>query len=1121
MPLPGGLGLTSVAVGDLNGDGKLDMVGINPARGAIGVLLGKGDGTFQPTVYYAAGTNPRSLVLGDFNHDGKLDLAVANAGGVSILLGKGDGTFSTTFFNYAAGPDPEYITAGDFNGDGKLDLVVANRANNTVSILLGKGDGSFRAPISYAAGQAPDSIAVGDFNGDGKLDLAVADFNGGSPGKVAVLMGNGDGTFQAPVTYNTSGGGAQSVIATDFNGDGKVDLAVANFDFSVSILLGKGDGTFLPAVNYTSVGRGPLVAGNFNNDGHLDLAVLNSGNNQVGILSGNGDGTFQPPGFSPTGTTPTALAVGDFNGDHLPDLVTGNGVLLDIPRAMQFNVSVSPTGSALTGTPLTITITAQDNFLNTATGYTGTVSLTSSDPQATLPNTYTFTAADHGTHTFTNGLTFWTTGAETVTATDSATNITGGASITVAQGSSPSAPAFSSLNSVVVGERPVSMVVADLNGDGKLDVITANFGDFQHPGNGSISVLLGKGDGTFQPVQTLNVGLATPIALAAGDFNGDGKVDLAMANFATGDVTIFLGNGDGTFHFSNSFSVGGHALALATADVNGDHKADLVVTYATGAQIQNGGAVAVFLGKGDGTFLPGPTYAVGNEPDAITVGDFNGDGKVDFAVANGMDNTVSVMLGKGDGTFKVGSTYSVGNAPIALKAADVSGDGKVDLVVVNATSSNVSVLLGKGDGTFQPAINYALGEDPEGLAIADVNGDGKPDLVVTTNFDQPTGTVSVLLGNGNGTFQSPTNYPVGPGPVPVAVADLNGDRLPDLIVGNAGKNQTPAASVSVLVNPGSSQIQFSAPTYTVEEGAGAAVITLTRTGDTSGTATLHYATSNRVALAGVDYVPVSGVLTFNSGETSKSFSITLKDDAQVEGVETVSLTLSNPTGGASLVGGPAQAVLNIRDDNDGTANQRYVAQLYQDLLHRPADAGGLAYWSSRLNNGMARSQLTQLLVSSGEFLSQEVQQLYLTYLGRPADLGGLNAFVASLSHGGTVEQVKATIIGSPEYFSRAGGTNIGFVTAMYHDLLGRDPDAGAAIWTTRLNAGMSRPSAALGIIKSLEGMTYLVQTLYQRYLHRQADAGGIAGFTAALSRGMHDEQVISTLVASNEYFTSI
>jgi hypothetical protein len=228
--------------------------------------LGNGDGTFRAAVNYDVGSLPSSAAVGDFNGDGKLDVAVTNAGNnnVSVLLGNGDGTLQAAA-NYGTGSEPSFVAVGDFNGDGKLDLAVTNATSNNVSVLLGNGDGTFRAAVNYSTGLGPDSVVAGDFNGDGRLDLAVA--NGGS-NSVGVLLGNGDGSFQTAVAYSTVA--AFAIAIGDFTGSGILDLAVPG-----SILVGKGDGTFQVLSGPNFVNSPSLLAADFNGDGTTDLAGMN------------------------------------------------------------------------------------------------------------------------------------------------------------------------------------------------------------------------------------------------------------------------------------------------------------------------------------------------------------------------------------------------------------------------------------------------------------------------------------------------------------------------------------------------------------------------------------------------------------------------------------------------------------------------------------------------------------------------------------------------------------------------------------------------------------------------------------------------------------------------------
>jgi hypothetical protein len=369
----------SVAVGDFNGDGKLDLAATNSADNTVSVLWGKGDGTFQAHVDYATAARPTSVVVGDFNGDGKLDLAIATStsNAVSVLLGTGNGTFQP-HVDYATQVNPQWLVVADFNGDGKLDLATANYGpdywSGTVSVFLGNGDGTFQPQNAYAAGINPFGIMAGDFNRDGKPDLAVVN-NNGSFG-VLILLGNGDGSFQPPVYYATGRNPRVGVVA-DLNADGNLDLAVGNcIDNDLSILLGDGNGHFSTPVNYATGAYVQKVAGgDFDGDGKLDLVTANAQSNSVSVLTGNGDGTFQAHVDFATGDGPNWVAVGDFNGDGAPDLVTANTSANSVSVLLQTNLRATTTTLVSSRNPaapkqwvtFTATVTSQYGGGNTGT----------------------------------------------------------------------------------------------------------------------------------------------------------------------------------------------------------------------------------------------------------------------------------------------------------------------------------------------------------------------------------------------------------------------------------------------------------------------------------------------------------------------------------------------------------------------------------------------------------------------------------------------------------------------------------------------------------------------------------------------------------------------------------
>jgi hypothetical protein len=359
-PLVGENPQTRGAIGDFNGDGILDIATANTApdetqtmyANTVSISLGNGDGTFTSQgLGPATGVGPESIVSADFNGDGKLDLATANTtdSTVTVLLGNGNGTFAAASQTPAVGASPNGIVTGDFNGDGKADLAVA--VGNGVTVLLGNGDGTFTALATIVSGFAGSQIATADFNGDGKADLVVRGYS--STPELLVLLGNGDGTFTTAQTIAVAE--SQGGIAVgDFNGDGIPDFAAtgSSSENAVTIYVGKGDGTFTAKLAASATYGDPLdiQAADFNGDGKLDLAVINfteSVNREV-VLLGNGDGTFTLPGISTGIYAYDAVAIGDFNGDGVPDIeATGVGSGLEIALTNRMQTAVA-TATAVT-----------------------------------------------------------------------------------------------------------------------------------------------------------------------------------------------------------------------------------------------------------------------------------------------------------------------------------------------------------------------------------------------------------------------------------------------------------------------------------------------------------------------------------------------------------------------------------------------------------------------------------------------------------------------------------------------------------------------------------------------------------------------------------------------------
>jgi hypothetical protein len=325
---------------------------------------------------------------------------------------------------------------------------------------------------------------------------------------------------------------------------------------------------------------------------------------------------------------------------------------------------------------------------------------------------------------------------------------------------------FATATNYQTGNTPYSVAVGDFNRDGKQDLAVANYYSF------NISILLGDGGGHFGASTDFTVG-HNVYSVVVGDFNGDGKQDLVVANNKN-NVSILMGDGRGHFSAPNDFAAGNAPRSVAVGDFNGDGQQDLALA-------NNKNNVSILMGDGRGHFSAPTFFAAGIYPESAAVGDFNGDGKQDLAVANGGSQNVSILLGDGTGNFSAPTNFSVGDFPRPVAVGDFNGDGKQDLAVANYRSDNVSILLGDGASNFSAPTNFPVGVNPRSIAVGDFNGDGNQDLAVG-NLN--LGNVSILLGDGAGNLSIPTNFTAGAFLRSVAVGDFNGDGKQDLAAAN-------------------------------------------------------------------------------------------------------------------------------------------------------------------------------------------------------------------------------------------------------------------------------------------------------------------------------------------------
>lgn len=832
---------TSILASDLNNDNKPDIVAIN-GSGAT-VFLGNGDGTLQPPVNYGSSDFATSVAAGDYNGDSKIDLAVSSYGFgadgvVSIMLGKGDGTFFPSV-NYPTGFSPFSIVKADFNGDSKLDLATANIQLGTISILAGNGDGTFAAPVNYPSGNFTYELSTGDFNSDGKLDLLSA----GNGGGLVVLKGNGDGTFQPPVNF-PSGGRFAAVL--DLNGDTKPDIVSTLGENLAAVFINQTgphniSGTIKDNNNVPLSGVTVLLTGGtsviFNTDATGTFAFNDLAAGQTYTVTPfKTNYTFAP--LNQTFNSLAANVVADFTGtlNHY----SISGTVKDLSGVPMSGVTMTLSGS-MTGTMVTGADGAYA-FTNLAAGgnYTVTPSLPKfmfSPPAVTFNNlstnrvfnftgrvaTFTISGGvlnDVNGSTipgFTIGLTGTRTGTAVTTFSGysfSELPVDGDYTVTANLGNgvftnfnllSPTSKTFTALSSNQIanftakrlafdtgGLNPLGIASGDLNGDGKLDVVVATT-----TGN-NIHVLLGNGDGTLQ-TQVAYPADANPADVVIADFDGDGKADVASANIFGADVSVFIGNGDGTLKTRVNYPLGFQPGTLSLSDFNNDGKIDVAAL--------GGNTLGILLGNGNGTFQTAITRQIATAVGSLSFGDLNGDGKADL-VMPGFPSSVLVLIGHGDGTFADPVSYPAAAEVVKATLADLNSDGKLDVAVTSRLPNKVTILPGKGDGTFQNGIPTSISTEPSELISHDFDGDGKLDLVIANNSNGAT----FLSGKGDGTFSPAVSFAGGSFNQSLVTGDFNNDGKLDVVLSGQGSDD-----VNILLN--NSAAATLPPTIFVEEGA--------------------------------------------------------------------------------------------------------------------------------------------------------------------------------------------------------------------------------------------------------------------------------------------------------------
>ncbi len=851
---------------DIDEDGDIDIVTLTPSQNKLSIFVNDGDGAYTGPTNYTT-LNGWQVEAKDVDQDGSVDLVTSNNNAfmLSVFMndGSGSGTF-TTRDDYANGSswNGKALTTGDIDNDGDEDVlidIIIGGAVDSIQVFLNDGDGTFTVTDGISTTGGFEQLKMADIDGDEDLDLI-----GVSPelGQLWSWKNDGTGSFSANTNSTVTTSSIQFALA-NFNGNGPIDaITTDQADDEISVVTE--DNSFLYAFWETpvsqSVGDGPtaIAAGDIDGDGDIDVVLSNANDQNFSILINNGSASFTETNYSTSGTYANYISLADVDGDGDVDIVAGNqdGTLSIIKNYPGGSVSsITPAHGALDITTSSDIAIKFDEGMSSGTLDATTV-LVMGSLTGLHDGSYTYTAGDstltiNPTDDFAAGeavTVVVTTGVEnplgTPLSSGSSTNFV------VASGDGE---IFGASNEYTAGNEPTAVAMADVNGDGDIDIIIAN------TSADSIAVLIGAGDGTFASPVNYYAGDA-PSGVASGDVDNDGDLDLVVTTNGDDVLSRFLNNGDGTFAARSTFATtsGPGSISLGDIDNDGDLDAYYSANNIMYTQSNNG----------SGAFSSESVWGTNSTVVAPPV-DLNGDGLADYVGVNG--NSLRFVLNDGDGTYTYGSSSLSGFGSVAggVVTGDFDGDGDIDIVSsykVNSLDGYISFSANNGSGGYAGAVSYTLSgnsnDNPGGLSALDVDGDGDLDIaVVNTDFDE----VVVFLNDGSGIFTNDASYTTGDTPEQIAVADVNGDGIMDVVIVNSVDD-----NVSVLLGGEALEISSISPTeHELDIAADSDIDIVFNQGIASGTVT-----TSTITATGSVSGPISGAVSYNGGTNTATLNPT-------------------------------------------------------------------------------------------------------------------------------------------------------------------------------------------------------------------------------------------------------